>query len=174
MFGFSFDFLWFLHNSLSSAIFAAQSISAHPHHSARNKAGRNALGKLPSQRSQNKWSVNYYNGFYPVRLSFIGNFTEMQILPRLQNRVGGGITPADLSHHRTYGSVYGGFKNRFLIIRNGIKHCVSSDHLPDSFPLSGVLLLWIPAQFVAPRVILRFQHYPLHWPGLLQLLQPYL
>jgi hypothetical protein len=24
------------------------------------------------------------------------------------NRVGGGITPAVLSHHRTYGSVYGG------------------------------------------------------------------
>ena len=25
------------------------------------------------------------------------------------NRVGGGVAPAVLSHHRTYGSVYGGF-----------------------------------------------------------------
>ncbi len=36
-------------------------------------------------------------------------FTEQEscLIP-FQNRVGGGITPAVLPHHRTYGSVYGG------------------------------------------------------------------
>jgi hypothetical protein len=30
------------------------------------------------------------------------------IIEILKHRVGGGLAPADLSHHRTYGSVYGG------------------------------------------------------------------
>jgi len=43
-----------------------------------------------------------------------------------QNRVGGGVTPAVLPHHRTYGSVYGGS----CLLTNSISELGSVDVSP--------------------------------------------
>ena len=47
---------------------------------------------------------------------FAGLWPEIRnlklMIKKKMNRVGGGITPAVLPHHRTYGSVYGGFRHR--------------------------------------------------------------
>lgn len=42
------------------------------------------------------------------------------------DRVGGGVTPAVLSHHRTYGSVYGGS----CLLKNNVSELGSVDVSP--------------------------------------------
>ncbi|PZP80852.1 MAG: hypothetical protein DI578_12425 [Ectopseudomonas oleovorans] len=46
--------------------------------------------------------------------------------PKIHNRVGGGVTPAVLPHHRTYGSVYGGS----CLLTNSISELGSVDVSP--------------------------------------------
>jgi hypothetical protein len=42
-------------------------------------------------------------------------YSVVCIPPKCLNRVGGGVAPAVLPHHRTYGSVYGGSQSALKV-----------------------------------------------------------